>query len=103
MKRLWGSGSGPAVGAGPVAAEPLASPVRSSAGADRSSAGGDRSAAGGERPGRVAGRRWWRRRRMVIVAPFLVVLLWAIASYTVWMLQPTSMSWDVRSVEWVRQ
>jgi len=39
----------------------------------------------------------------LIAAPFLVVLLWAIASYTVWMLQPTSLSWGVRSVEWVRQ
>jgi len=28
--------------------------------------------------------------------------LWAIVSYTTWMAQPTSLSWRVRSVEWVR-
>jgi hypothetical protein len=38
----------------------------------------------------------------LIAAPFLLVLLWAIVSYTTWMLQPTSESWNVRSVEWVR-
>jgi len=40
---------------------------------------------------------------LLIAAPFLVVLVWAMVSYTVWMLQPTSMQWNVRSVEWVRQ
>src|SRR5580704_18836757 len=43
-----------------------------------------------------------RRRRIVIAAPFVVVLSWAIVSYTAWMLQPTSMRWDARSAEWVR-
>ena len=38
----------------------------------------------------------------MIAAPFLVVLSWAIVSYTAWMLQPTSMRWDERSAEWVR-
>jgi hypothetical protein len=38
----------------------------------------------------------------LIAAPFLVVLSWAIVSYAVWMLQPASMSWEPRSVEWVR-
>jgi Phosphodiester glycosidase len=40
---------------------------------------------------------------MVIAAPFVVLLAWAAAAYTVWMLQPTSLPWSVRSVEWVRQ
>ena len=38
----------------------------------------------------------------MIAAPFLVVLSWAIVSYSAWMLQPTSMRWDARSAEWVR-
>jgi hypothetical protein len=39
---------------------------------------------------------------MLIAAPFLILLSWAIISYTAWMLGPTSESWSVRSVEWVR-
>jgi hypothetical protein len=39
----------------------------------------------------------------LITAPFLVLLCWAIGSYTVWMLQPTSLPWGPRSAEWVRQ
>ena len=39
---------------------------------------------------------------MVIAAPFLVLLLWAGISYTTWMLRPTSLTWQVNSVEWVR-
>jgi hypothetical protein len=38
----------------------------------------------------------------LIAAPFLVVLSWAIISYSAWMLGPTSESPGVRSVEWVR-
>ena len=38
----------------------------------------------------------------MIAAPFLVLLSWAIVSYTAWMLRPTSLSWNVESVEWVR-
>ena len=50
-------------------------------------------------------RRLTRRGRLVracIVAPLAVVLLWATVSYTVWMLRPTSLSWSVNTVEWVR-
>jgi Phosphodiester glycosidase len=39
---------------------------------------------------------------VLVAAPFVVLLLWAIVSYTSWMLQPTSMPFGVRSVEWVR-
>src|SRR6201996_9680959 len=46
--------------------------------------------------------RRWRRRRIVLAAPFVVVLLWAGVSYTVWTLQPTSMTWSEHSAEWVR-
>ncbi len=38
----------------------------------------------------------------MIAAPFLAVLALAIVSYTAWMLEPTSETWNVRSVEWVR-
>jgi hypothetical protein len=44
-----------------------------------------------------------RRRRILIAAPFAVVLSWMLVSYTVWMLQPTSLQWGPRSTEWVRQ
>ncbi len=49
-----------------------------------------------------ATRRRRRRRRLLIAAPFLAVLTWAIVSYSAWMLEPTSETWSVRSVEWVR-
>ena len=48
-------------------------------------------------------RRRRRRRRLLIAAPFAALLCWAIVAYTVWMVQPTSLPWSVRSVEWVRQ
>src|SRR5438105_9625083 len=51
----------------------------------------------------AAAKRRQRRRRTLIAAPFLALLLWAIVSYTTWMLEPTSMRWNARSVEWVRQ
>ena len=38
----------------------------------------------------------------MIAAPFLILLSWATVSYTVWMLRPTSLVWQVNSVEWVR-
>jgi hypothetical protein len=38
----------------------------------------------------------------LIAAPFLILLSWAIISYAVWMLRPTSLVWQVNSVEWVR-
>jgi hypothetical protein len=50
----------------------------------------------------AATRRRRRRRRILIAFPLLALLLWAIVSYTIWMLEPTSMSWKQRSVEWVR-
>jgi hypothetical protein len=89
MKRLWGSGSGSGVGASPDAADSPASTVSGSARA--------------ELPGGPAGVRRRRRRRILIVAPFLVVLLWAGTSYTAYMVRPSSLSFGVRSVEWVRQ
>jgi Phosphodiester glycosidase len=47
-------------------------------------------------------KRRRRLRRLVIAAPFLIVLLWAVVSYSAWMLQPTSMTWSEHSAEWVR-
>jgi hypothetical protein len=45
-------------------------------------------------------RRW--RRRLLIASPVLGLLIWAASSYTVWMVEPTSMTWSERSAEWVR-
>jgi hypothetical protein len=44
-------------------------------------------------------RRW---RRLLIAVPGLGLLLWAVSSYTAWMLEPTSMDISARSTEWVR-
>ena len=44
-----------------------------------------------------------RRRRLLIAAPFLIVLVWAVASYTFYVVRPSSLSWGVRSAEWVRE
>jgi hypothetical protein len=55
-----------------------------------------------EQPGGPEAGRRRRRRRIVIAAPFVVVLSWAIVSYTAWTLQPTSMTWSEHSAEWVR-
>jgi hypothetical protein len=38
----------------------------------------------------------------LIAVPVVIVLLWAGISYTVWMLRPTSLTFGVNSVEWVR-
>ena len=38
-------------------------------------------------PGGLAARRRRRLRRLVIASPFLVVLVWAVVSYTAWMLR----------------
>ncbi len=38
----------------------------------------------------------------MVAAPFVILLAWASISYTVWMVRPTSLSWSVNSVEWVR-
>jgi len=70
-------------------------PPPDGAGAPPDGAGAPPNAAG-PRPRR-------RRRRLLIAAPFAVLLSWAIVAYTVWMVQPTSLPWTVRSVEWVRQ
>ena len=56
----------------------------------------------GAQPGGVAGRRRRRRRRLVIAGLFLGTLLWFSISYAIWMIEPTSLSWNIRSVEWVR-
>ena len=47
-------------------------------------------------------KRRRRRRRILIALPFLGLASWAVVSYAAWMMQPTSMSWSERSVEWVR-
>ncbi|MFZ1926978.1 MAG: hypothetical protein WAU42_12655, partial [Solirubrobacteraceae bacterium] len=43
-----------------------------------------------------------RRRLLLIGTPLLGLLAWALSSYAIWMLKPTSMSFGARSVEWVR-
>jgi hypothetical protein len=54
-----------------------------------------------ERRKAAASRR--RRRRLLLIAtPLLGLVAWAVGSYAVWMLKPTSMSFGPRSVEWVR-
>ncbi len=50
----------------------------------------------------AAAKRRRRRRRLLLAAPFFGVLCWAIVSYAIWMLEPTSMRFGPRSVEWVR-
>jgi len=93
MKGLRRSGSGSAASAPPDTAD--SPPVPPSP---------DPGAARGEVPGGPAvkrrRRRW--RRRLLIAAPFVAVLLWAVFSYTAWMIRPTSLAWQINSVEWVR-
>jgi hypothetical protein len=43
-----------------------------------------------------------RRRRLLFATPILGLLCWAIVAYAIWMLEPTSMPFEARSVEWVR-
>jgi hypothetical protein len=43
-----------------------------------------------------------RRGLLLIAAPLVGLFVWAIGSYGLWMLRPTSMSFGARSVEWVR-
>ncbi len=50
----------------------------------------------------AAAKRRRRRRLLLIGIPLLGLLAWAVCSYTIWMLKPTSMSVGARSVEWVR-
>ncbi len=47
-------------------------------------------------------KRKRRRLRIVIALAFFALLALAGSSYAAWMLQPTSMPWSIRSVEWVR-
>jgi hypothetical protein len=89
--RLRRSGSGSAVSAPPDAADSPPDPASLAEGAARA-----------DQRGGPAARRRRRRRRLLIAAPFLGVLSWAVISYSAWMLGPTSESWSVRSVEWVR-
>jgi len=91
MDDLGRSGLGPGVSDPPDAAD---SPPGSAPPAGAPARGEQRRQA-------AAGRRR-RRRRILIAAPILVLLAWAIVSYAVFMLQPTSVSFGVRSVEWVR-
>ena len=91
MRGLRRSRTGSGVNAPPDAAESPPVPASLAEGAARA-----------EQPGGPAVRRRRRHRRILIAAPFLVVLSWAIVSYSAWMLQPTSMRWNERSAEWVR-
>src|SRR5439155_25945486 len=54
-----------------------------------------------ERREAAAKRRRGRRRRLVGAA-VVVLLTPAIYSYTAWMMQPSSLSFGVRSVEWIQ-
>jgi hypothetical protein len=54
-----------------------------------------------EQQRKAAARRRRRRRRILLGAAGLV-LLWAAISYTTWMLRPSSLSFGVNTVEWVR-
>jgi hypothetical protein len=89
--RLRRPGSSSAISAPPDAGDSPPDPASLAEGAARA-----------ERRGGPAARRRRRRRRLLIAAPFLGVLSWAVISYSAWMLGPTSESWSVRSVEWVR-
>ncbi len=51
---------------------------------------------------RAETKRRRRRRLLWVGAPLLLLIAWAAASYAIWMLKPTSMSFSARSVEWVR-
>ncbi len=59
-------------------------------------------AASRERRSAAAATRRRRRRRLLFATPVLGLLCWAIVSYAIWMLEPTSMRFGARSVEWVR-
>src|SRR5215472_9341907 len=98
-RRRSGSGSDVGAPADEADAPPVsASPVQDAAVQDAAV----QDAAPGEQRGGPAVRRRRRLRRIVIAAPFLVLLSWAVVSYTAWMLQPTSEQWSARSAEWVR-
>lgn len=50
----------------------------------------------------AAAKRKRRRMLLLTATPLLGLLIWAVISYAIWMLKPTSMSFSARSVEWVR-
>ena len=50
----------------------------------------------------AAARRRRRRRLIFVGVPVVLLLVAALSSYAIWMVQPTSVSFGVRSVEWVR-
>ncbi len=50
----------------------------------------------------AASKRKRRRLLLLTATPLLCLLVWAVVSYAMWMLKPTSMSFGARSVEWVR-
>jgi hypothetical protein len=54
---------------------------------------------------RQTARRRLRRRRILGAVAFIVLLFLpaALYSYVGWLVRPTSVSWNVNSVEWVRQ
>jgi hypothetical protein len=55
-----------------------------------------------ERRREPAARRRRRRRRIFVGTVVLVLAVPTLISYTSWMLEPTSMTFGERSVEWVR-
>ncbi len=71
-------------------------------GTARVSASLERLEARREQRAKAVARRRRRRRLLLIGTPLLGLLGWAVTSYAVWMLKPTSMSFSARSVEWVR-
>jgi hypothetical protein len=50
----------------------------------------------------AATKRRRRRRRLLFATPIVGLLCWAIVSYASYMLEPTSMPFGARSVEWIR-
>jgi hypothetical protein len=91
MDDLRRSGSGSGMSDPPDAADPPAASAQLASIAERR-----------ERRREAAARRRRRRRRLLFATPILGLLCWAIASYAIWMLEPTSMRFEARSVEWVR-
>jgi len=55
-----------------------------------------------ERRREADARRRRQQRRLLFASPVLGLACWAVVSYAIWMLKPTSMRFGARSVEWVR-
>jgi Phosphodiester glycosidase len=79
-----------------------ASDPREGAGLAGASASLERLDARLERRRKASARRRRRRRLLLIATPLLGLAAWAVVSYAIWMLKPTSMAFGPRSVEWVR-